>query len=206
MRPNSLCGNEDFEKALAEIQLDKSHDGACPLWIAMLVQGELGRNNASRRAARASSSSSGSLRTLSRTSSSPCQVRIRVAPCMQADAFKPRRQFRSRTRLAGNRRPPLAARQDPPARRSTKRVQADPRPFLNGSVNAAACQIHVFHLICLATQLRPPIESAGFAGGRCGGSPRRRRRKRRGIHRRNPTCLYSRQVHDSIRLWFPCSY
>ena len=30
-------GNEDFEKALAEIQLDISHDGACPLWIEMLA-------------------------------------------------------------------------------------------------------------------------------------------------------------------------
>ena len=36
-------GNEDFLKALAEIQLDKSH------WIEMLAQGELGRNNAGRR-------------------------------------------------------------------------------------------------------------------------------------------------------------
>ena len=55
-----LCGNEEFEKAVAEIQHDTYHDGACPLWIEMLVQGELGRNNAGRSAARASSSSSGS--------------------------------------------------------------------------------------------------------------------------------------------------
>ena len=48
-----LCGNEDFEQAKAEIQHGKSHDGACPPWIEMLVQGELGRNNACRRAARA---------------------------------------------------------------------------------------------------------------------------------------------------------
>ena len=41
-----LSGNEDFQKALAEILLDKS-----PL-IEMLVQGELGRNNAGRRAGR----------------------------------------------------------------------------------------------------------------------------------------------------------
>ena len=29
-----------FEKAVAEIQLNKSHDGASPLWIEMLVQGD----------------------------------------------------------------------------------------------------------------------------------------------------------------------
>ena len=50
----------------------------------MLVQGELGRNNAGRRAARASSSSSGSSRARSRTSSSTGQVKTRVAACMQA--------------------------------------------------------------------------------------------------------------------------
>ena len=39
--------------AVAEIQHDTYHDGACHRWIEMLVQGELGRNNAGRRAARA---------------------------------------------------------------------------------------------------------------------------------------------------------
>ena len=81
-----LCGNEEFEKAVAEIQHDTYHDGACPLWIEMLVQGELGRNNAGRRAARASSSSSKSSRSRSSTSSSTRQVRTRVADCMQAEA------------------------------------------------------------------------------------------------------------------------
>ena len=47
-------------------------------------------------------------------------------------ACKPRRRFTSRTRLG--RRPPRAARQAQPARRSAKRVQADPRPFLDRSV------------------------------------------------------------------------
>ena len=47
-----LCGNEDFEKALAEIQHDKSHDGACHLWIEMLVQSELGPGGTMRAAAR----------------------------------------------------------------------------------------------------------------------------------------------------------
>ena len=32
-----LCGNEEFEKAVAEIQHNTYHDGACPLWIEMLV-------------------------------------------------------------------------------------------------------------------------------------------------------------------------
>ena len=33
-----LCGNEEFEKAVAEIiQHNAYHDGACPLWIEMLV-------------------------------------------------------------------------------------------------------------------------------------------------------------------------
>ena len=75
-----LCGNLDFQKALAEIRLDKSP------WIEMLVQGELGRNNAGRRAARASSSSSKSSRSRSSTSSSTRQVKTRVAACMQAEA------------------------------------------------------------------------------------------------------------------------
>ena len=81
-----LCCNEEFEKAVAEIQHDTYHDGACPLWTEMLVQGELGQNNAGRRAARASSSSSGSSRARSSTSSSPGQVRTRVVACMQAKA------------------------------------------------------------------------------------------------------------------------
>ena len=34
-----LCWNEEFEKAVAKIQHDTYHDGACPLWIDMLVQG-----------------------------------------------------------------------------------------------------------------------------------------------------------------------
>ena len=36
-----LCGIEEFEKAVAEIQNGTYHDGACPLWIEMLVQGKL---------------------------------------------------------------------------------------------------------------------------------------------------------------------
>ena len=57
-------------------------------------------------------------------------------------ACKPRPRLTSRTRRG--KRPPRAARQDQPARQSAKRVQADPRPFLDRSVNAAACQLHVF--------------------------------------------------------------
>ena len=30
-----MCGNEEFEKAVAEIQHGTYHDGACPLWIEM---------------------------------------------------------------------------------------------------------------------------------------------------------------------------
>ena len=53
-----LCGNEEFEKALAEIQYDTYHNGAgtFKLWIGMLVRGEV--NNAGRHAAKACSSSS----------------------------------------------------------------------------------------------------------------------------------------------------
>ena len=79
-------------------------------------------------------------------------------------ACKPRRRLTSRTRRG--RRPPRAARQDQPAGQSAKRVQADPRPFLDGSVNAAACRTHVFQNFnlfklfsscpfAMATQLRP---------------------------------------------------
>ena len=81
-----LCGDEEFEKAVAEIQNDTYHDGACPLWIEMLFQGELGRNNVGRRAARASSSPSGYSRARSSTSSSHGRVRVHVAACMEAEA------------------------------------------------------------------------------------------------------------------------
>ena len=79
-----LCSNEEFEKALDEIRLDTDHPAAASLWSEMLVQGALGRDNEGRRAARASSSSSGSLRARSSTFSSPGQVRIRVAQCRAA--------------------------------------------------------------------------------------------------------------------------
>ena len=52
----------------------------------MLVQGEIGRNNAGRRAARASSSSSKSSCSRSSTPPSTGKVRTRVAECMQAKA------------------------------------------------------------------------------------------------------------------------
>ena len=35
------AAEEEFEKAMAEIQHDTYHDVACPLWIEMFVQGEL---------------------------------------------------------------------------------------------------------------------------------------------------------------------
>ena len=38
-----MCCNEVFKKAVAEKQHDTYHDGACTLWIEMLVQGELRR-------------------------------------------------------------------------------------------------------------------------------------------------------------------
>ena len=49
-----LCYNEEFAKALDELQFDTDHKQ--PVLFEMLLQGELGRNNAGRRAARASSS------------------------------------------------------------------------------------------------------------------------------------------------------
>ena len=66
---------------------------------------------------------------------------------------KPRRRLTSRTRLS--RPPPRAARQEQPARQSGKGVQADPRPFLIRSVNAAACQIHVFQKFKLIQVISP---------------------------------------------------
>ena len=108
----------------------------------------------------------------------------------------------SRTRLG--RRPPRAARQDQPEWRSAKRVQADPRTFLDRQVNAAACQIHVsnnwnlFKLLshcpfAIATHLLPTNGLAGFAGERSGGTQRCPRSRRREC---NPTCLYSCYVHE----------
>ena len=56
----SVCGNTitriskiPCRHQVAEIRLDKPHDWACPLWIEMLAQGELGRNNVGRTAAAA---------------------------------------------------------------------------------------------------------------------------------------------------------
>ena len=80
-----LYCNEKFEKAVAEIQHDTYHYRDCHLW--MLLQGELGRNNAGFRAARASSLSSGSSSARSSKSSSPAQVRTRVVAYIQAEAL-----------------------------------------------------------------------------------------------------------------------
>ena len=61
--------------------------------------------------------------------------------------------------------------QDQLARHSAKRVQAVPRPFLDGSVKAVTSRIHVFPLICSATQTdsvtqsRPTNGSAGVTPG-----------------------------------------
>ena len=57
-RGSGLCCNEEVEKVLAEIHHDAHHNRADSLWIVMLVRGQLGRNNAGNRAARASASSS----------------------------------------------------------------------------------------------------------------------------------------------------
>ena len=72
-----LCCNEEFKNALAEIQHETHQNGAGSLWIEMLVQGEVGRNNPARREARASSSAawSGSSRARLSTSRSG-QMRI----------------------------------------------------------------------------------------------------------------------------------
>ena len=57
-RGSGLCCNEEVEKVLNEIHHDAHHNRADSLWIVMLVRGQLGRNNAGNRAARASASSS----------------------------------------------------------------------------------------------------------------------------------------------------
>ena len=122
-----------FEKALAEIQLDTDRPAACSLLFEMLIQGELGRNNAGHRAARASSSSLGSSQVRSSVSSSSGQVRNRVALRKQADAS-------ADVRIHLGRRSPLMARRDLSARPSAKPVEANPRPSLDRSVIAAAAK------------------------------------------------------------------
>ena len=204
-----LCGNEEIEKAVAEIQHDTYHDGACPLWIEMLVQGELGRNNAGRRAARASSSSSGSSRAQSDTSSSPEQVRTRTAACMQAKATAHIAHTTRQAASAGG-----ASRSAGAAKRkaSTSRSSSLSRPVSKRrSLPTARIPKKVISPcpFAIAAQLRPTYESAGFARQRRGGNrrrPRCRRRERWRRRRCNPTCLYSRHVHESIRLWLPCPY
>ena len=63
------------------------------------------------------------------------------------------RRLTSRTRRG--RQPPQATRQDPPARQSAKRVQADPLPSLDRPVNAAAFKIHVLQKFRLIQILCP---------------------------------------------------
>ena len=198
-----MCGNENFQKALAEIQLDKSP------WIEMLAQGELGRNNAGSRAARASSSSSGSSRAQSSTSSSPGQVQIRVAPCMQAEA--PAHVAHTTRQLASAGGAPRSA---GAAKRKTSTIRSS---SLSGPISKRS-SLPKFRIpnklfspcpFAIAAQLRPTKESAGFARERRGGTrrrPRCRRWERWRRRRCNPTCLYSRHVHKSIRLWLPCPY
>ena len=198
-----LCGNKDFQKALAEIQLDKS------TWFEMLAQGELRRNNAGRRAARASSSSSGSSRAQSDTSSSPGQVRTRTAACMQAKATAHIAHTTRQAASAGG-----ASRSAGAAKRkaSTSRSSSLSRPVSKRrSLPTARIPKKVISPcpFAIAAQLRPTYESAGFARQRRGGNrrrPRCRRRERWRRRRCNPTCLYSRHVHESIRLWLPCPY
>ena len=136
-----MCGNEEFEKALAKIQHDTYHNGAGTLWMEMRVQGEVGCNNAGRRAARASVSSSWFSRSRSSTSRSG-QVGLAShecgMPCKQA-----RRVLTSSTRFG--RQPPTTARQDPSALPNANGVEENPRNTQDRPVTAAACQIHILH-------------------------------------------------------------
>ena len=53
-----MCGNEDFEKSLNEMRLDKDRPAAASLWSEMLVHGELAQNNEGHRTRLHSHSSS----------------------------------------------------------------------------------------------------------------------------------------------------
>ena len=106
-----------------------------PARLEMLVQGEVGRNNAGRSAARAAALSSGSSRTRSSTSRSGL-VRNCATPCKQA-----RRLLTSSTRFS--RRPPTTARRDSLALPNANGVEANPRHTQDRPVIATACQTHV---------------------------------------------------------------
>ena len=199
------------ENALAKIQLDKSHGNA-----------RQGRAQAQR--GQASSSSSGSSHAAGTRDQAyfPRLDRCRLVLCRSC---KPRRQLTSLTRLAcsallqgsaGCLRWQLAkARPGQQARRSAKRVYADPCPFLvkilNRSVNAVACQIHIFQIfkrISMDTQLRPTNGSARFAG-ECSWNPTApalspaRATASAGD---SPVRLTLPSPYECILLWFPCSY
>ena len=53
-----MCGNEDFEKSLNEMRLDKDRPAAASLWSEMLVHGELAQSNEGHRTSLHSHSSS----------------------------------------------------------------------------------------------------------------------------------------------------
>ena len=96
---------EEVEKVLTKIHHDAHHDRVDSLWIVMLVRGQLGRNNAGNRAARASASSS-----WSSTFSSG-----QVSTEKLCDAVQESQGVSSLFR----RQPPPTVRQDPPALSST---------------------------------------------------------------------------------------
>ena len=149
-----------------------------------------------------------------------------VVPFMQAEApAHAAHQTRLLSPAAGQcRLPPLAARfrwqlakarPGQQARQSAKRVYADPCPFLvkilNRSVNAVACQIHIFQIfkrISMDTQLRPTNGSARFAG-ECSWNPTApalspaRATASAGD---SPVRLTLPSPYECILLWFPCSY
>ena len=179
----------------------------------MRPQGELWRNNPGRRAARASFSSLGSSRAQSST------LGILLAwtganTCCSVHA----------SRGAGSRRAHDAAGgllgqwggQDQPARAKRKATRSTSRSSsLSGLISKRSSQPNsriqknLFSAcpFAIAAQLRPTNESAGFERERSGGTlrrPRCLRRERWRRCRRNPTCLYSHHVHESICLWLPC--
>ena len=101
-------------------------------------------------------------RSLASKSSSPGQVRARVAPCMQAEAPAFVAHPTWQAAFSGGAPRPYGHESGAAKRKVRTRRSSS----LSGRPSKrVACQIHLFHLICLATQLRPTYRSAGFAGG-----------------------------------------
>ena len=135
-----LCGNEDLQKPLLRYSLTNLHGSRCAPKAS---------SGGTTRAAAQPGRLSRRWGPLAHNqahwaSSSPGQVQIRVAPCMQAEAPAHVAHTTQQAASSGSEEARISRRGQ-----SAKRlgVQADPRPFLDWSVNVAASQTHVFKKI-----------------------------------------------------------